>query len=249
MSDMPERIWAFPEGEFGYYNDKYKTWSETEEYDDGTEYVRSDIHRNLAIGAIAAETQVADAYAAQLKAEAECDIANVAKGRFQKMTLAHWTALCAMRNDINEYISMPNTDSGPLFHPENGPIYADIAERVVGRVKEDREYILGLEAELKDRSSKIDEALARADTCNSLMRKAQRDHESAETALAAERAKVARLVEAIELIESVTVNSGGEIHGVTMEHYRTAYESMRQEASIVLDEIGYGVSKADARDE
>jgi hypothetical protein len=57
-----------------------------------------------------------------------------AKDLFQRMTRAHWEALCAMRNSINDHIPMPNTDSGPLFSPEDGPIYADIAERVVDAI-------------------------------------------------------------------------------------------------------------------
>jgi len=72
----------------------------------------------------------------ELRARAEASeralaTAERARDCFQRMTRAHWEALCAMRNSINEYVPMPNTDSGPLFSPENGPIYADIAERVV----------------------------------------------------------------------------------------------------------------------
>lgn len=84
------------------------------------------------------------------------------KGCFQRMTRAHWEALCAMRNSINEYVPMPNTDSGPLFSPENGPIYADIAERVVADIKKSREYALALEQELKDRAAKTDPVSASA---------------------------------------------------------------------------------------
>lgn len=70
-----------------------------------------------------------------------------AKECFQRMTRAHWEALCAMRNSINEYVPMPNTDSGPLFSPENGPIYADISERVIAALAEAeaRGYARGLE--------------------------------------------------------------------------------------------------------
>jgi hypothetical protein len=75
-----------------------------------------------------------------------------AKDCFQRMTRADWESLCAMRNSINEYVPMPNTDSGPLFSPENGPIYADIAERVVARLRENQQYILALEEELKSRA-------------------------------------------------------------------------------------------------
>jgi hypothetical protein len=74
------------------------------------------------------------------------------KNCFQRMTRAHWEALCAMRNSINEYIPMPNTDSGPLFSPEDGPIYADISERVIADLKESRAYALALEQELKART-------------------------------------------------------------------------------------------------
>lgn len=85
-------------------------------------------------------------------AEAEVASERRAKECFQRMTRAHWEALCAMRNSINEYIPMPSTDSGPLFSPENGPIYADIAERVVADVKDNRAYALALEQELKARA-------------------------------------------------------------------------------------------------
>ena len=83
---------------------------------------------------------------------AERDDAIRAKDCFQRMTRAHWEALCAMRNSINEYIPMPNTDSGPLFSPEDGPIYADIAERVIADLTESRAYALALEQELRDRA-------------------------------------------------------------------------------------------------
>jgi len=87
---------------------------------------------------------------------AERDAAILAKDCFQRMTRAHWEALCAMRNSINEYIPMPNTDSGPLFSPEDGPIYADIAERVIADLAESRAYALALEQELHDRAEKAE---------------------------------------------------------------------------------------------
>ena len=87
---------------------------------------------------------------------AERDDATRAKDCFQRMTRAHWEALCAMRNSINEYIPMPNTDSGPLFSPEDGPIYADIAERVIADLAESRAYALALEQELRDRAEKAE---------------------------------------------------------------------------------------------
>jgi len=95
---------------------------------------------------------------AELEAEiarltAERGAAILAKDCFQRMTRAHWEALCAMRNSINEYIPMPNTDSGPLFSPEDGPIYADIAERVIADLTENRAYALALEQELRDRAA------------------------------------------------------------------------------------------------
>ena len=93
---------------------------------------------------------------------AERDDAIRAKDCFQRMTRAHWEALCAMRNSINEYIQMPNTDSGPLFSPEDGPIYADIAERVVADLAESRAYALALEQELHDRAEKAEAALVKA---------------------------------------------------------------------------------------
>ncbi len=96
---------------------------------------------------------------------AERDDATRAKDCFQRMTRAHWEALCAMRNSINEYIPMPNTDSGPLFSPEDGPIYADIAERVIADLAESRAYALALEQELRDRArltAERDAALTKA---------------------------------------------------------------------------------------
>ena len=87
---------------------------------------------------------------------AERDSATRAKDCFQRMTRAHWEALCAMRNSINEYIQMPNTDSGPLFSPDDGPIYADIAERVIADLTESRAYALALEQELRDRAEKAE---------------------------------------------------------------------------------------------
>lgn len=68
--------------------------------------------------------------------EAVRDEALIGKQRFQRTTRAHWEALCAMRNDINEYVEMPSVDSGPLFSPEDGPIYADIAKRVINKIQE-----------------------------------------------------------------------------------------------------------------
>lgn len=46
--------------------------------------------------------------------------------------------------------------------------------------------------------------------------------------------EVAALVEALERIESITVHSGGEIHGVTALHWQTAFEAARDEADIAL---------------
>lgn len=94
------------------------------------------------------------------EARAERDDALRGKECFKRTTRAHWEALCAMRNEINEYIPMPNTDSGPLFSPEDGPIYADIAERVIADLKESRAYALALEAELKSRADRAEAALA-----------------------------------------------------------------------------------------
>ena len=98
----------------------------------------------------------ADHEAEVARLTAERDSATRAKDCFQRMTRAHWEALCAMRNSINEYIQMPNTDSGPLFSPEDGPIYADIAERVIADLAESRAYALALEQELRDRAEKAE---------------------------------------------------------------------------------------------
>ena len=51
------------------------------------------------------------------------------------------------------------------------------------------------------------------------------------------RAKLAVAVEALELIESITVHSGGEIHGVTAQHWQTAFEVAKDEAIIALAQI------------
>ena len=97
-----------------------------------------------ALTALQADLAAAEARAEKAERDRDC---------FQRMTRAHWEALCAMRNEINEHIPMPSTDSGPLFSPENGPIYADIAERVIAELKEIRAYALALEAELKARAA------------------------------------------------------------------------------------------------
>jgi len=104
--------------------------------------------------ALATERDALRAEIARLTAERDSAIR--AKDCFQRMTRAHWEALCAMRNSINEYIPMPNTDSGPLFSPEDGPIYADIAERVIADLAESRAYALALEQELRDRAEKAE---------------------------------------------------------------------------------------------
>lgn len=72
MTDAPERIWATPcDGdEFGYGTYCDAATRPTAPNHDALCYVRANIHRSLAIDALAAETQAADAYAAQLKAEA-----------------------------------------------------------------------------------------------------------------------------------------------------------------------------------
>lgn len=51
-------------------------------------------------------------------------------------------------------------------------------------------------------AARIDEAKDYAETCNSLMRKAQRHHETAETALAASEAKLAVAVEVIKALRA-----------------------------------------------
>ena len=59
------------------------------------------------------------------------------------------------------------------------------------------------------------------------------------TEMRAERAeaKLAKAVEALDMIASITVHSGGEIHGVTAQHWRTAFEVAQDEATITLAEI------------
>lgn len=114
---------------------------------------RSDSAPRTVMGQTAADAEK-DARIARLTADR--DAAILAKDCFQRMTRAHWEALCAMRNSINEFIPMPNTDSGPLFSPEDGPIYANIAERVIADLTESRAYALALEQELRDRAEKAE---------------------------------------------------------------------------------------------
>ena len=64
--NAPERIWAS-----GFNAQPSGRWWHETELKQGAEYVRADIHSNLALDALAAETQAAEAYDAQLKAEAE----------------------------------------------------------------------------------------------------------------------------------------------------------------------------------
>lgn len=134
----PERIWATEDKE-NFGEDSFHS---TFPMRGLTEYVRADLY-----AAQAAEIA---------RLTAERDDAIRAKDCFQRMTRAHWEALCAMRNSINEYIQMPNTDSGPLFSPEDGPIYANIAERVIADLTESRAYALALEQELRDRAEKAE---------------------------------------------------------------------------------------------
>ena len=132
---------------------------------------------------------------------AERDDAIRAKDCFQRMTRAHWEALCAMRNSINEYIPMPNTDSGPLFSPEDGPIYADIAERVIADLAESRAYALALEQELR----------ARADPSRGVeMSEAAAFSAGYETANEAHQAAlVAAVIAALHDIDDLVANSKG----------------------------------------
>jgi len=67
MTDIPERIWAYADTHF---ESRSGGWSSNKLDDDDVECIRADIHRSLALDAIASETQAADAYDAQLKAEA-----------------------------------------------------------------------------------------------------------------------------------------------------------------------------------
>ena len=69
MTDMPDRIWTVHWNTDGAVMNG--AWADTvRHFGGGVEYVRADIHRSLALDALASETQAADAYAAQLKAEA-----------------------------------------------------------------------------------------------------------------------------------------------------------------------------------
>lgn len=55
--------------------------------------------------------------------------------------------------------------------------------------------------------------------------------------------EVRALVDALERIESITVHSGGEIHGVTALHWQTAFEIARDEAAITLAAFRTGEKK------
>jgi len=46
--------------------------------------------------------------------------------------------------------------------------------------------------------------------------------------------RIEALVEALERIESITVHSGGEIHGVTDTQWRLAFEQAQDEARAAL---------------
>lgn len=128
MNDAPDKIWilrsdAVMAGKYCTVGGLQQVWVG----DDGIEYVRADRIEALTARAEAAEKALAD-----VTRDKEC---------FQRMTRSHWEALCAMRDSINEYVPMPSTDSGPLLSPEDGPIYADIAERVIASLKESRAMI------------------------------------------------------------------------------------------------------------
>lgn len=151
MSDAPERLWrwnfqttegSWGKGWGGYARQENRRPIDERESNTGAEYVRADLFAAF------------DAEIARLTAERGDAIR--AKDCFQRMTRAHWEALCAMRNSINEFIPMPNTDSGPLFSPEDGPIYANIAELVIADLTESRAYALALEQELRDRAEKAE---------------------------------------------------------------------------------------------
>ena len=90
-------------------------------------------------------------------------------------------AMCAMRNSINEHIPMPSLESDLLQGPENSVFCATVAEAVIAEVSRLRGIISGTAVKQLEWHN-FDAWTHWA--------------EAAETALAAERAKVAKLVEA-----------------------------------------------------
>jgi len=69
MSEAPERIWADGNAEWDS-----GSWGRSKEFDNDVEYVRADLFRRLrqmALDYLAAEGQAAEAYQAQLAAEAK----------------------------------------------------------------------------------------------------------------------------------------------------------------------------------
>lgn len=86
MSDAPERIWLTTT-ESGKVDD-FTQWLSDQGHLPSqaprTEYVRSDIHRSLALDLLAASGQAADAYAAQLKAEAMAEKLAAALQQYKK---------------------------------------------------------------------------------------------------------------------------------------------------------------------
>jgi len=69
MTDAPERIWTVHWNTDGAVMNG--AWADTvRHFGGGVEYVRADLYRSLALDALASQTQAADAYAAQLGAEA-----------------------------------------------------------------------------------------------------------------------------------------------------------------------------------
>jgi hypothetical protein len=60
-------------------------------------------------------------------------------------------------------------------------------------------------------------------------------HQAAEAENATMRAEVERLRGALDIIDSISVHSGGEIHGVTASHWREAFQSAQSMARAALD--------------
>lgn len=89
MTDAPEQIWI---AAFG------GNWSPCSGGTQDVEYVRADLHRSLALDALASETQAADAYAAQLKAEAMAEKLATVLRAFQNHESANYFGPDAIKN-------------------------------------------------------------------------------------------------------------------------------------------------------
>ena len=102
---------------------------------------------------------------------------------------------------------------------------AETIRALIAHITAQAAQIAGLEAQLSSGSfykeADIDALMSRA--------------EAAEAEAATLRAEVERLRGALSHIESMTVHSGGEIHGVTAQHWKAAFEETQEVARAALE--------------